>query len=148
MRRLIQNGKPVLVLKVWGQQEMDGYDVAVVPLSPDFLNLWIGRVDAFRAAFAADKDVASIEYWDYAPDYFPGDYEQDDEATDDGSEEVPLPGKHDDEYAGRTEVDRMGADSEGVCWTAYIKNTDAQLTTETITYDRLLALRDELQGGK
>lgn len=137
MARIIQDNKgaPVLALQCFRDQErIDGFDVAVIAVTADLIATCEARVAAMAAI--TDPRLSVMEYWDYTPEYYTGDWE-----NDGGTQDYPDPlWARGDGFSHRTECDRMVVSRGGISWSCYAKHTDTPITTEKIDVADLRAV--------
>jgi hypothetical protein len=96
----------------------------VVDIIPEYAFTLVKRVNLLKSVEARDSHAYELYFWDGSGDYF--DPSPDDL---DGSEE-PC----------RTECNQLVVRKDDVCWMAYPKHGDVQLTTEARPLEELLAI--------
>ncbi len=136
MRIIEHDGRHCVVLKVWpapNDGAEDGYDCALVPIDAAYLARLIGLIEHVAELHTADHQVAYLQRWDYALDYWPVDW--DDEANTDEHLTPDLAGE-----PGRIELAVACLGYEDLHWEARVKNGDTQLDTESLTLTELREL--------
>ena len=131
------NGKEFLVLRVSHAEGWDGYDVAAIELmTREMVAAWLEQLDLV-VRLHSEHGADGALWVDYSAEYFPADWDH--VLSDD--EETPLPDwSPRDDWAGRTELDRMVVeapvkdDPNGafLYWTAYPKHGDDRLETYSL----------------
>jgi hypothetical protein len=114
-----------------GEYGLPGFGSFVVDIRPEYAFTLAKRVSLLKSVEAKDPDAYELYFWDGSGDYFdpsPEDL--------DGSEE-PC----------RTECNQLVVRTGAVCWMAYPKHGDVQLTTEEIPLKEILSIAGTLTVG-
>ena len=134
-----------LILNTYNPAELDGFSYAFVDIDVDLARLILQRREVFRRVHASaieagiDGDaLACMEYRDYSAIFLCGIPDSTSlENTDNGGDfdETTLTPEDLENYAERTDCDRMCITSDYVYWTAYPHHSDRALTVETSQID-------------
>lgn len=98
----------------------------VIDITPEYAKLLLGRLEIFKTAAAADKDLWEMYFWDASGDYYGVDWDETEEKQDEEGREIVVP---DLEEPGRTEVNQVIIREEEVCWTAMPKHSSVYVLT-------------------
>lgn len=125
----LQDGARRYRLEVYrGEEYLEGFDVFVVDITPEYAHRLLERMNLFASAHAKDEELVEMYFCDSSGDFF---------AADQNSEDQTNPPPPVDE-ASRSECNQTVIRAEEVAWFAYPKHGDAHLNTEAIPKKDLL----------
>ena len=131
-----------LITNTYNPSDLDGFSYAFIELTPDLARLILKRRDVFKSIPPDETsrihDLTAMEYHDCSAMFLNGVPEGTDlPNTDEGTEfdEVTLTPEDLENFAERTDCDRMVIVMDAVYWTAYPHYADKSLTVETCQID-------------
>jgi hypothetical protein len=113
-----------------GQEYLEGFDVFVVDVTPEYAHHLLERMNLFASAHAKDEALLEMYFWDGNGDFFAIDYDREDRSN-------PMPPVSE---PSRTECNQVIVRAEEVAWFAYPKHGDETLNTEAIPKKDLLEI--------
>ena len=134
-----------LILNTYNAAEIIGFTYAFLDLDADLARLILKRHELFDSIrctanniAASDDGIACMEWRDYSAIFVSGlPDETETPNCDDGGDfdETKLTPEDLENYAERTDCDRMCITEDSVYWTAYPHHSDRSLTVETNQID-------------
>jgi hypothetical protein len=124
-----RDGKRYLLQRAYHPEWAADCDVAVIELTADAIAAWIAHV-ALAARLAAEHGLDAIRFVDYAPEFYPGEYDTDETLDDDG-----LVAPRWAEPTARLDCCHQLVDADGVYWSAILHHSDPTAEVETPRLD-------------
>lgn len=111
---------------------IEGYDYFLVTITKTDVRALLARMDKVKTLHDEDSNIETIEYYDTSGEWWPKDYESEDEE----GNSVPLWAGRGD-FDSRTELDRMTVTPAMLWWHAIPKHQDVHIETYGLTREAL-----------